>query len=155
MACGGEKAGDQAYEAPPGGPVGRVVFLRERGDGAMRVRLLKAKIHRARVTSCRLDYVGSLALDVDLMEAAGIYPYEQVLVANIDNGTRHETYVVPAERGSGEVEVLGAAAHLVSPGHKVIIMAYADMEEAEARGHKPRVVLVGEDNRRIRLKEDV
>lgn len=119
----------------------------------MRVRLLKAKIHRARVTSAQRDYMGSLALDEQLMEMAGILPYEQVLVADIDNGARLETYIVPAQRGSGTVGILGAAAHLINTGDRVIIMAFADREESEAKNHKPRVVLIADDNRQPRMKE--
>jgi len=97
--------------------------------------------------------MGSLALDEQLMEMAGILPYEQVLVADIDNGARLETYIVPAERGSGTVGILGAAAHLVNIGDRVIIMAFADMDPSEAQGHKPRVVLIADDNRSPRLKD--
>lgn len=113
----------------------------------MRVKLLKSKIHRATVTDTQLDYSGSITIDQDLMDAAGILPYEQVLVANLTNGTRHETYVVAGERGSGAVLVMGAAAHLVNKGDKVIIMAYANYKAKEVAEHKPRIVVVDENNK--------
>ena len=113
----------------------------------MRVSLLKSKIHRATVTDANLDYVGSLTVDEDLMEAAGVLPYEKVLVANIASGTRHETYVLAGERGSGIICSNGAAAHLVKTGDKVIIMAFADYEADEVVGHEPKVVMVDEHNR--------
>ena len=115
----------------------------------MRIRMLKSKIHRASVTDKNTDYEGSLGLDEDLMDAAGLIPYEQILVADIDNGTRHETYVVPEERGSGNVKVMGAAAQLVSTGDKLIIMAFADFEQADAANHKPKVVWVDESNQQV------
>jgi aspartate 1-decarboxylase len=112
----------------------------------MRVRILKSKIHRATVTNTNLDYTGSITIDEDLMDAVGIHQYEQVLVANLTNGTRHETYVVSGKRGSGVILVMGAAAHLVNTGDKVIIMAFADIKEKNIADHKPRVVLVDENN---------
>ncbi len=115
----------------------------------MRLRLLKAKIHRATVTDTNLDYTGSITIDQDLMDAVGIIPYEQVLVANLTNGTRHETYTVSGPRGSGVICVMGAAAHLVNTGDKVIIMAFADFETQDAAGHKPKIVFVDEQNRII------
>ena len=118
----------------------------------MQIRLLKSKLHRVTVTKTLIDYDGSITIDRDLMDAAGIYPYEQVLVANLANGTRHETYVVPGDRGSGAIEVLGAAAHLVNTGDKVIIMAYADIEKDRVCEHKPKVVLVDDQNRIRKIK---
>jgi len=115
----------------------------------MRLRLLKAKIHRATVTDTNLDYTGSITIDQDLMDAAGIIPYEQVLVANLTNGTRHETYTVPGPRGSGVICVMGAAAHLVNTGDKVIIMAFADFKAKDAAGYKPRIVFVDDKNRMV------
>lgn len=112
----------------------------------MRVRLLKSKIHRATVTDTQIDYDGSIAIDQGLMDAAGILPYEKVLVANLANGTRHETYVVPGEKGTGALRIMGAAAHLVNKGDKVIIMAFADYKEKEIALHKPKIVLVDENN---------
>ncbi len=113
----------------------------------MQVKVLKSKLHRATVTTTRLHYTGSIAIDSALMEASGILPYESVLVADITNGSRLETYVVPAEAGSGEVSVLGAAAQLVQPGDVVIIMGFAWMTPEEAAGHKPKVLVLGENNR--------
>jgi len=119
----------------------------------MRVRLLKAKIHRATVTDANLDYMGSITIDEALMEAAGIIPYEQVMVANLTNGSRHETYALAGERGSGIICSNGAAAHLVKTGDKVIIMAFADLEAAELGAHKPKVILVDGENRPVKGKE--
>lgn len=113
----------------------------------MRLRLLKAKIHRATVTETNLNYTGSITIDQDLIDMVGILPYEQVLVANLTNGTRHETYVVPGPRSSGVICVMGAAAHLVNTGDKVIIMAYVDMEPSEVAAHKPKIVFVDDKNR--------
>jgi aspartate 1-decarboxylase len=120
----------------------------------MQIRLLKSKLHRVTVTRTRIDYDGSITIDRDLMDAADIYPYEQVLVANLANGTRHETYVVPGDRGSGAIEILGAAAHLVSKGDKVIIMAFADIEKERIPEHKPKIVLVDDQNRIRKIKSD-
>ena len=111
--------------------------------------MLRGKVHRATVTDANLDYEGSLTLDPDLMEAAGMLPYEQVHVLDVNNGARLITYLITGERGSGQVIVNGAAAHLVSPGDLVIVVSYAEMEEAEARSHQPRVVLVDAQNRPV------
>jgi aspartate 1-decarboxylase len=113
----------------------------------MRIRLLKSKIHRATVTDANIDYYGSITIDKELMEAAGVVEYEKVLVANMANGTRHETYVIAGPRGSGVICSNGAAAHLVSKGDEVIIMAFADFEPEEAAGHEPEIVLVDKHNR--------
>jgi len=113
----------------------------------MFLRLLKSKIHRATVTETKMDYSGSIAIDKTLMDAAGIVPYEKVLVANLANGTRHETYVVPAEADSGRICIMGAAAHLVNPADKVIIMAFADYTLQELEGHHPRFIFVDDDNK--------
>lgn len=118
----------------------------------MQISVLYSKIHRATVTDADLHYEGSITIDRDLMEAAGIVPYEQVLVANLANGTRHETYVVQGEPSSGEITVMGAAAHLVSTGDKVIIMAFADFTPEEAEQHWPQVVIVDENNRVAKVK---
>ena len=118
----------------------------------MRYRLLKSKIHRATVTDAQLDYVGSITIDEDLMEASGIVPYEQVLVADLTNGTRHETYVVTGPRGSGCICVMGAAAHLAKKGDKVIIMSFGDYDESELTGHKPDIVIVDEKNQIVNKK---
>jgi aspartate 1-decarboxylase len=119
----------------------------------MRV-MLKSKIHRATVTQADLDYVGSVAIDVDLMEAADILEGEQVVIADITNGARLETYVIPAPRGSGTITINGAAAHLVHQGDLVIIMSYVLLDDAEAKAWQPRVVHVDEANRVISLGND-
>ncbi len=105
--------------------------------------MLKSKIHRARVTDTNLYYEGSVTLDPVLMEAADLLPYEQVHLLDIDNGARLETYVIEGERGSGEVVVNGAAAHLIHRDDLVIIVSYVSASE-EARSHKPRLVYVDE-----------
>ena len=116
----------------------------------MFVKILKSKLHRARVTDAKLHYPGSIAIDSALMEAAGILPYESVLVADVDNGNRLETYVVPAEAGSGEIVILGAAAQLIQPKDIVIIIGFGYMTPEEARNHKPKVVVLDENNQIIK-----
>ena len=113
----------------------------------MTVTLLKAKLHRIRVTEAKLDYTGSLTIDEDLMDAVGILNYEKLLVANVDNGERFETYAIRGPRGSGVCCLNGAAAHKGKVGDKLIVMAWAQMSEDEARLFAPRIVVVGEDNR--------
>ncbi len=115
--------------------------------------MFHAKIHRARVTRADLDYVGSITLDQDLLDAAGILPYEQVDVYDITNGARLTTYALPGERGSGEVGINGAAARLVHPGDLVIVVAYGVFEEEEAKNLKPTVVLVDERNRILEVRK--
>ena len=115
---------------------------------------MKSKIHRATVTQADLDYVGSVTLDVALMEAADLLEGEQVAIVDITNGARIETYVIPGERGSGVIGINGAAAHLVHPGDLVIIMSYAVLDDAEARALRPRVVHVDEQNRIVKLGND-
>ena len=117
----------------------------------MMLNMLKGKIHRATVVQAEVDYVGSITIDEDLMDAAGILEYEKVQVADVNNGSRLETYVIAGERGSGMICLNGAAARLVSVGDKVIIMCYAQMDQDEARGFKPHVVFVDENNRVSRL----
>ncbi len=109
--------------------------------------LLKSKIHRAHVTEADLDYEGSLTIDQDLMDAADIIENEQVDVYDITNGSRLTTYAISGPRGSGTICANGAAAHLIKPGHMVIIVSYATYDEGEVASHKPRVFLVDEDNR--------
>ena len=109
--------------------------------------LMKGKIHRVRCTGADLEYNGSITVDPDLLEAAGILEHEQVDVLDIDNGARLTTYAIRAKkRGGGEVTINGAAAHLVKPGDLLIICAYAQMDAVEAAKHKPKVVLVDADN---------
>lgn len=112
----------------------------------MTVTMLKSKIHRATVTEAELNYVGSVTVDSLLLEEAGILEYEKVQVVNINNGERIETYTIAGERGSGVVCLNGAAARCASRGDKVIIMAYASMTDAEARGFKPTVIFTDEKN---------
>jgi len=116
--------------------------------------MMKSKIHRATVTQADLDYVGSVTLDIALMEAADLLEGEQVAIVDITNGARIETYVIPGERGSGVIGINGAAAHLVHPGDLVIIMSYAVIGDAEARALQPRVVHVDEKNRIVKLGND-
>jgi aspartate 1-decarboxylase len=109
--------------------------------------LLKAKIHRATVTQADLHYEGSVTIDASLMRAADILEHERIEVYNIDNGERFCTYAIPGPAGSGVICINGAAAHLASPGHLVIIASYAVLEESEIEGFKPQVVLVDSENR--------
>jgi len=109
--------------------------------------MLKSKIHRATVTQADLHYVGSVTVDEDLMEAADLLPGEQVAIVDVTNGARLETYVITGPRGSGVIGINGAAARLVHPGDLVILIAYGQMEDAEARVFVPRVVFVDADNR--------
>lgn len=119
----------------------------------MELTMLKAKIHRATVTQAELDYVGSITIDRALMEEAGIREYEQVHVADLNNGSRFVTYAIAGERGSGIVCLNGAAARLVSVGDKVIIMCYCQMPAAEAEGFRPTVVFVDDKNRECEKKD--
>ncbi len=112
----------------------------------MQYQLLKSKLHRVRVTDCSIHYIGSIGIDEDLMDAAGIVAYEKVLVADIDNSERFETYVVPEPRGSGRISVLGAAARLVHKGDLVIILAFGSYAPEEVAGHTPALVFVDEHN---------
>lgn len=106
----------------------------------MTVEVLKSKIHRVTVTEARLDYIGSITIDQDLMDAAGIIPGERVYIVNNNNGERLDTYTIPGERGSGIICLNGAAARKVQPGDIVIIMSYASMPLDEAREFKPKVI---------------
>ncbi len=112
--------------------------------------VLKSKIHRARVTDADLHYEGSVTLDPLLMEAADLLPFEQVHLLDIDNGARLETYVMEGERGSGQVVVNGAAAHLIQKGDVVILLSYVSLPEEAARCWQPRLVYVDEENRIVR-----
>ena len=108
--------------------------------------MLKGKIHKATVTQAELNYMGSITIDKTLMEAAGIIENEKVQIVDNNNGARLETYVIPGTRNSGIICLNGAAARLVQPGDKVIIIAYAQMDEKEAKEYKPNVVFVNDDN---------
>lgn len=112
----------------------------------MLIKVLKSKLHRGTVTDSTLHYPGSVAIDPDLMEAAGMVPYEQVLIADLNNGTRLETYVIPAERGSKRIGILGAAAKLAKTGDTVIIMSFGLCTPQEAQQIKPQVAVLGEGN---------
>ena len=116
----------------------------------MALTLLKAKIHRATVTQADLDYVGSITIDSNLLAESGIMEYEMVAIADIDNGSRFETYVIAGEAGSGIICLNGAAAKCVNVGDKVIIMAYAQMTPEEAKTHKPTVLFVDDGNKIVR-----
>ena len=113
----------------------------------MTLNMLKGKIHRATVTQAALDYVGSITIDSQLMEAAGILEYEYVQIADVENGNRFETYVIAGEAESGMICLNGAAARQVQVGDHVIIMAYAQMSPEEAKENKPYVVFVDDDNK--------
>ena len=116
----------------------------------MIIEVLKSKIHRAKVTQAELNYVGSITIDEDLIEAANIIPNEKVQIVNNNNGARFETYVIKGERGSGTVCLNGATARLAQVGDIVIIMSYAYMEQAEAREDKPLLVFPDTDNKLIK-----
>jgi aspartate 1-decarboxylase len=116
----------------------------------MRRRMMKSKIHRATVTDADIDYVGSITVDRDLMDAADLLEFEQVAVVDIDNGARLETYVIEGERGSGAICLNGAAAHLIHPGDRVILISYCEVDDAElAAGWQPTVVHVDTANHQI------
>lgn len=112
----------------------------------MNITMLKSKIHRARVVQAELNYVGSITVDSELLQAAGIHEYEKVQVVDVEAGTRLETYTIAGEPGSGMICLNGAAARLVQPGDHVILMAYCEMTPEEAKNHKPTVVFVNEQN---------
>ncbi|HET7370589.1 MAG TPA: aspartate 1-decarboxylase [Gammaproteobacteria bacterium] len=112
----------------------------------MQLTVLKAKLHRACVTHANKDYEGSCAIDAELLEAAGIHEYEQIQIYNVANGNRLTTYAILAEAGSRIISVNGAAAHLATPGDRVIICAYANIDAAEMRRHKPRLIYCNEQN---------
>ena len=113
----------------------------------MFLKLLKSKLHRARVTDTKLHYPGSIAIDSILMEAVGILPYESVLLADLSNGSRLETYAVPAEANSGKVVILGAAAQLIKPKDIIIIFSFGFYTPDEAKKLKPKVVVLDENNK--------
>ncbi|GAA2376469.1 aspartate 1-decarboxylase [Streptomyces carpaticus] len=116
--------------------------------------MFKSKIHRATVTQADLHYVGSVTVDAELMEAADLLAGELVHIVDITNGSRLETYVIEGERGSGVIGINGAAAHLVQPGDLVILISYAQVDDAEARALRPRVVHVDAENRVVALGAD-
>ena len=113
----------------------------------MTITMLKAKIHRATVTQAELDYVGSITVDMDLLEQAGILEYEKVQIVDVNNGSRFETYTIAGERGSGVMCLNGAAARMVQTGDKSILMAYAQVTPEEASELRPTVLFVNEKNK--------
>ena len=115
----------------------------------MQRQMMKSKIHRATVTACDVDYVGSITIDAELMRRADILPNEQVHVWNVDNGSRAVTYAIEDEPGSGTIQVNGAAAHLVREGDRVIICSYASYDDVELEAYAPRVVHVDDANRAV------
>ncbi len=115
----------------------------------MFIHVLKAKIHRVKVTQANLNYIGSITIDPDLTDAVDIIPNEKVTIVNNDNGARLETYVIKGERGSGEICLNGAAARLVQPGDTVIIMAYAMLSSEEAKTFKPKVIFPNPETNKI------
>ena len=121
----------------------------------MRRTMFKSKIHRGRVTGSDLNYVGSITVDADLLDAADILEHEHVHVLDIDNGARFETYTIAGVRGSGEVRVNGAAARLVHEGDRVIVVSYATYTPDELREYEPRVVHVDADNAIVQVDDAV
>lgn len=113
----------------------------------MTITMLKAKIHRATVTQAELNYVGSITVDIDLLEQSGILEYEKVQIVDVDNGARFETYTIAGERGSGVMCLNGAAARMVQTGDKIILMAYAEVTPEEAKELHPTVLFVDEKNK--------
>ena len=112
----------------------------------MNITMLKGKIHRATVVQAELDYVGSITVDTELLEAAGILEYEKVQIVDVNNGQRFETYTIAGEKGSGIICLNGAAARCVSVGDKIIIMSYCEVNSDEAKDHRPKVVFVNDEN---------
>ena len=117
----------------------------------MTVTMLKGKIHRAVVKQAVLNYVGSITVDPELMEAAGIYEYELVQIVDVENGNRFETYTIAGEPGSGMICLNGAAARQVQVGDHVIIMCYCQMSPEEVKEHKPKVVFVDDENKIVKV----
>lgn len=113
----------------------------------MLLELLKSKIHGATVTQSNVNYLGSITIDETLMEAAGIVEYERVLIGNMTNGNRVETYVIRGKKDSGIIGMNGAAAHLCKIGDKILIMSFALLDKKEARKHKPKIVFLDADNK--------
>jgi aspartate 1-decarboxylase len=117
--------------------------------------MLKSKIHRGRITGSDLNYVGSITVDADLLEAADMREYEQVHVLDIDNGARFETYTIAGQRGSGEIQINGAAARLVHTGDLVIVVSYAQYDERELEKYEPKVVHVNAENEIVTVDDAV
>jgi len=121
----------------------------------MMLQVLKSKLHRAKVTDTNLNYEGSLTVPVDLMELAGLLPYEHVLCGNLANGARFETYLIPGEPGTGRIVLNGAVAHLGKPGDLLIVMNFAWVDAEQAKNWKPRVVVLDENNRPLSVRQPV
>lgn len=115
--------------------------------------MLKAKLHRVTVTDANLNYMGSITIDQDIMEACDILPYEKVLVVNINNGARFETYVIPGERASKKICLNGAAARLVQIGDKLIVMSFVQLSEEESRNWQPKILIYDDENNIIHDSE--
>ncbi len=115
----------------------------------MLITLLKSKLHHARVTESELEYNGSLTIDRDLMDGVRLHPYEKILVANMANGERFETYAIPGPRGSGVICLNGATAHKGTVGDRLIVFAFAQLSEDEVASHKPRVIVLDQNNRPV------
>lgn len=113
----------------------------------MLVHLLKSKLHRAQVTAANLNYEGSMTIDPDLMDKVGMMPYERILCSNMANAARFETYAIPGQRGSGEIVLNGAAAHLGKPGDRLTVMSFTEVEMEAAKSWHPRVIVLGERNK--------
>jgi aspartate 1-decarboxylase len=122
---------------------------------SMHLTLLKSKLHRAAVTAASLHYEGSLTIASDLAERVGLLPYEKILVGNMANGARFETYVIYGKSGSGEIQLNGATAHLGKIGDRLTIMNFAQFTPQEAVGHKPRVLLLNEQNEVVRTEAQI
>ena len=119
----------------------------------MFITMFKSKLHRATVTQANLNYVGSITVDQELLDQADILPGEKVQIVNINNGERFETYTITGEPGSGTICLNGAAARLVQPGDKIIIIAYAMMEKEEAKSYKPKVLILDDENKIVCIKD--
>lgn len=113
----------------------------------MNISICRSKIHRARLTHCDVDYEGSLEINIDYLEEIGMYPYEKILVVNATNGERLETYAIPGPAGTPVFRLNGAAAHRGTPGDIVTIMSFGSCSEEEAKGFKPKVIVLDEDNK--------
>ncbi len=120
--------------------------MRNKEKERMQITMLQSKIHRATVTDANLDYVGSITIDRELLEASGMRVGQKVDIVNVNNGERFSTYIIPGERGKREICLNGAAARKVHRGDKIIIIAYAQMEESEADRFQPRIVILNDDN---------
>ena len=118
----------------------------------MFITLLRSKIHNAVVTGCNIEYEGSIEIDNELLDAAGIRVFEKVLISDINNANRFETYVIPGKRGSGQIALNGAAAHLVEKGDRIIIFAFAHMEPSEADIFRPNIIILNEKNKILSRK---